>query len=122
MQKSSNIFVVCGIFALFGWIALFGEARATGRLNDYLGKAQSTELVPGANRLGPPQGDPAIAPAYKDDQLLGYVYLNSDFANATGYSGKPIQILIGISSSSNTRNPLCSWAFRSSAFWKRSTS
>ena len=35
-------------------------------------------------------------PAYKDDQLLGFVYLNSDFANATGYSGKPIQLLVGI--------------------------
>ena len=34
--------------------------------------------------------------AYKDDQLLGFVYLNSDFANATGYSGKPIQLLVGI--------------------------
>lgn len=54
-------------------------------------------MIPGANRLGPLQGDPAIAPAYKDDNLLGFVYLNSDFANATGYSGKPIQLLVGIS-------------------------
>ena len=52
--------------------------------------------MPGANRFGPLQGDPAIAPAYKDDHLLGFVYLNSDFANATGYSGKPIQLLVGI--------------------------
>lgn len=96
MRKSVNICVVLGTLAVFGWIALFGEARAAGRLNDYLGKAEPAELVPGANRLGPLQGDPTIAPAYKDDQLLGYVYLNSDFANATGYSGKPIQILVGI--------------------------
>ena len=96
MRKSVNIYVLVGILALFGWMALLGEARAAGRLNDYLGKAEPAELVPGANRFGPMQGDPAIAPAYKDDQLLGYVYLNSDFANATGYSGKPIQILVGI--------------------------
>src|SRR5260370_15714309 len=75
---------------------MLGEARAAGRLNDYLGKAEPAELVTGANRFGSPQGDPAIAPAYKDDQLLGFVHLNSDFANATGYSGKPIQILVGI--------------------------
>ena len=75
---------------------MLGEARAAGRLSDYLGKAEPAELVAGANRFGPPQGDPAIAPAYKDDQLLGFVYLNSDFANATGYSGKPIQLLVGI--------------------------
>ena len=77
-------------------MALLGEASAAGRLSDYLAKAQPAELVAGANRFGPLQGDPAIAPAYKDDQLLGFVYLNSDFANATGYSGKPIQLLIGI--------------------------
>jgi len=75
---------------------MFGEACAAGRLSEYLGKAEPAELVRGANRFGAPQGDPAIAPAYKDDQLLGFVYLNSDFANATGYSGKPIQILVGI--------------------------
>ncbi len=75
---------------------MFGEACAAGRLSEYLGKAEPAELVAGANRFGPPQGDPAIVPALKDDQLLGFVYLNSDFANATGYSGKPIQILVGI--------------------------
>jgi NosR/NirI family transcriptional regulator, nitrous oxide reductase regulator len=77
-------------------MAILGEARAAGRLSDYLAKAEPAELVTGANRFGSLQGDPAIAPAYKDDQLLGFVYLNSDFANATGYSGKPIQILVGI--------------------------
>ena len=35
-------------------------------------------------------------PAYRGDQLQGFVYLNSDFANAVGYSGKPIQLLVGI--------------------------
>jgi NosR/NirI family nitrous oxide reductase transcriptional regulator len=72
-------------------------ARAAGTLNDFLGKATAAELVPGATRFGPPQGDPAIVPALNGDQVLGYVYLNSDFANATGYSGKPIQFLVGIS-------------------------
>ncbi|HEY8334896.1 MAG TPA: 4Fe-4S binding protein [Tardiphaga sp.] len=80
--------VLAGAFAV--------EARAAGRLSDFVSKAEPNELVPGANRLGPLQGDPAIMPAYKDDQLLGFVYLNSDFANAIGYSGKPIQLLVGI--------------------------
>ena len=73
------------------------EAHAASRLSEYLTKAEPGQLIPGSNRLGPLQGDPAIAPAYKDDDLLGFVYLNSDFANATGYSGKPIQLLVGIS-------------------------
>jgi NosR/NirI family nitrous oxide reductase transcriptional regulator len=82
--------------AIFGWIGCGFPAHAAGRLSEYLSKAQPDELVPGASRLGATQGDPAIAPAFKDDQLLGFIYLNSDFANATGYSGKPIQLLVGI--------------------------
>jgi len=96
LSKPVNTYALLGILAVFGWIAMLGEARAAGRLSDYLGKAEPVELVAGANRFGPPQGDPAIVGAYKDDQLLGFVYLNSDFANATGYSGKPIQLLVGI--------------------------
>jgi NosR/NirI family transcriptional regulator, nitrous oxide reductase regulator len=96
LRKSVNIFVLFGTLAFFGWIAAHGEASAAGRLIDYLAKAEPAELVAGANRFGPLQGDPAIAPAYKDDQLFGFVYLNSEFANATGYSGKPIQLLVGI--------------------------
>ena len=96
MRKPVNIHALLGILAVFGWIAIFGEARAAGRLSEYLGKAEPAELVAGANRFGNPQGDPAIVPALKDDQVVGFVYLNSDFANATGYSGKPIHLLVGI--------------------------
>ncbi len=96
LRKPVNIYVLFGVLALFGWIALLGDASAAGRLNDYLGKAEPADLVPGANRFGPLQGDPAIAPTFKDDRLLGFVYLNSEFANSTGYSGKPIQLLVGI--------------------------
>ena len=85
------------VVGIFGWLGAPGDAQAASRLSDYLPKASAADLVPGANRFGPLQGDPAIAPAYKDDELVGFVYLNSDFANATGYSGKPIHFLVGIS-------------------------
>ena len=71
-------------------------ALAAGGLASYLPKVSPVDFFPAADRFGPPQGDPPIVPAYRGDQLQGYVYLNSDFANAVGYSGKPIQILVGI--------------------------
>lgn len=55
-----------------------------------------SEMIPGADRLGEPDGDPPVLPAYKGDELLGYVFLNSDFAGAVGYSGKPIHVLVGM--------------------------
>src|SRR5262245_41081520 len=93
LRKLFNIKLFLALaLVVLGWIGSVCPSNAAGRLNDFLSKAEPGDLVPGANRLGSLQGDPAIAPAYKDDQLLGFVYLNSDFANAIGYSGKPIQL------------------------------
>ncbi|WP_244607312.1 NosR/NirI family protein [Bosea sp. CS1GBMeth4] len=75
---------------------LAGPATAAGRLQEFLPKIQASAFFAQADRFGPVQGDPPLAPAYRGDQLLGFVYLNSDFANATGYSGKPIHMLVGI--------------------------
>jgi NosR/NirI family nitrous oxide reductase transcriptional regulator len=83
-------------FAIAALLLWAGEALAASRLQEFLPKIQPAELVSGADHLGPPQGDPALIPAYGGDRLLGYVYLNSDFTNAVGYSGKPIQMLVGI--------------------------
>jgi NosR/NirI family nitrous oxide reductase transcriptional regulator len=71
-------------------------AHAASELATYLPKVAPADMFAGADRFGPPQGDPPIVPVYRGDQLQGFVYLNSDFANAVGYSGKPIQILVAI--------------------------
>ena len=71
-------------------------ALAAGDLATYLPKVAPTDFFQGADRFGPPQGDPPIVPVYRGEQLQGFIYLNSQFANATGYSGKPIQVLAGI--------------------------
>jgi NosR/NirI family nitrous oxide reductase transcriptional regulator len=73
-----------------------GPAYAAGQVQEFLAKAQPAELLPGADRFGSPQGDPPLVPAYQGDTLRGYVYLNSDFTNSVGYSGKPIHMLVGI--------------------------
>ena len=79
--------------ALVVWAA---PGHAAGRVQEFLPNAQPSEFFPGADRFGPAQGDPPLIPAYQGDTLLGYVYLNADFSNATGYSGKPIHMLVGI--------------------------
>lgn len=71
-------------------------AFAAERLSDFIGGIQAGDLVPGADRIGPPQGEPPLAPAYRGDTIIGHIYLNSDFTNSVGYSGKPIHILVGI--------------------------
>jgi NosR/NirI family nitrous oxide reductase transcriptional regulator len=76
--------------------AAMQTAQAAAQLSQYLPKAAAAEFFPDADRIGQLQGDPPVAPVYRGDQLLGFVYLNSDFTNAVGYSGKPIHLLVGI--------------------------
>ncbi|MGY4284269.1 NosR/NirI family nitrous oxide reductase transcriptional regulator [Bradyrhizobium sp. LM2.7] len=77
-------------------VSLWTQAALAAGLASYLPRVAPTDFFPEADRFGSPQGDPPIVPVYRGDQLQGFVYLNSDFANATGYSGKPIQLLVGI--------------------------
>ncbi|MDR3439371.1 4Fe-4S binding protein [Telmatospirillum sp.] len=69
---------------------------AESRLADFLGKTPLTELAPQADHLGPISGTPPAAAAFAGEKQIGYVYLNSDVVNATGYSGRPIHLLVGI--------------------------
>jgi NosR/NirI family nitrous oxide reductase transcriptional regulator len=94
-RRQAVPFIVAAVMCLIApfWMA---AASAASGLSAYLPKVSPADFFPTADHFGPPQGDPAIVPALKGDQVIGFVYLNSDFANATGYSGKPIQILVGI--------------------------
>ncbi len=78
------------------FMAASGPAYAEAKLATYLAKATPGELVPGAKRFEEPEGTPPIAKAYDGDTLIGYAYLNTDYVNTNGYSGKPIRILIGV--------------------------
>lgn len=91
--QSLRVLILLGIMMLLSWA---GPALAAGQLQDFLPKAQPGGFFPGADRFGPAEGNPPLVPTYQGDRLLGYVYLNTDVTNATGYSGKPISLLVGI--------------------------
>lgn len=94
-KRHAAVFVMAAVLVIAATLWTHA-ARAAGELATYLPKASPADFFPGADRFGPPQGDPPIVAAYHGDQLQGFVYLNSDFANAVGYSGKPIKVLVGM--------------------------
>ncbi len=53
-------------------------------------------IFPGAERIGPIEGTPPAAAAWRDDAIIGYVFLTSDVVRSVGYSGKPIQTAVGL--------------------------
>ena len=71
-------------------------AVAGSELPRFLDSINPQEIFPGADRLGASSGDPAVAPAYRQGEQLGFVFLTSDYLNTTGYSGKPIHQLVAM--------------------------
>jgi NosR/NirI family nitrous oxide reductase transcriptional regulator len=73
-----------------------GPAAAQSRLGEFLRQIEPGALVPGADHYGPAEGSPPVAAAFAGNELKGWVWLNTDFVGANGYSGKPIHVLAGI--------------------------
>jgi len=86
------IFLAWCLLGVPAWSAEGGGSE----LQAYLAQLSASDLVPGADRFGPVEGQPPIAPVYRGRKLIGHAFLNSDHANAVGYSGKPIHIVVGI--------------------------
>lgn len=54
------------------------------------------EVMPGADRFDPAEGDPPVKRAYRGDELIGYVFLTSDLPpQVSGYSG-PVTAVVGM--------------------------
>lgn len=90
--------LLCLLRALILAVAGLGWASVAQALtlDEALAKTPASQLFGGADAYGAPQGSPAIVPVMRGTETLGYAYLASDFTASTGYSGKPIHILVGI--------------------------
>ena len=58
--------------------------------------AELARVFPGADRAGPMQGQPPSAPAFAGERLAGYILSTAATVASVGYSGKPLDILMGI--------------------------
>jgi NosR/NirI family nitrous oxide reductase transcriptional regulator len=65
-------------------------------LTRFLAEVPASELFEGADGFGTPLPDLAAAPVLRGGETVGYAFVNSDFVGTTGYSGKPIHILIAL--------------------------
>ncbi len=65
-------------------------------IEKFLDKVDISVLVPGADSFGKLRSDIPVIPALKNGEPIGHVFLTSDFVTTTGYSGKPIHIVMGV--------------------------
>jgi NosR/NirI family nitrous oxide reductase transcriptional regulator len=85
---------------------LIASHATAAELARFLEGIDPNSVFPGSDRIGSPEGDPPVAPVFKGNDQIGYVFLTSDFVNTTGYSGKPIHQLVAMDRDSTIRKVL----------------
>ncbi|GFD72112.1 hypothetical protein ACI7YQ_15615 [Alteromonas marina] len=59
------------------------------------------KIFPNATRVVEMHTDIKVTPVYQLQQLLGYVFESSDFVDFIGFSGKPVNVVIGLGTQGN---------------------
>jgi len=65
-------------------------------LAGFLDDVPASDLVAGAAGYGPIRADLPVAPVLKDGQPVAWAFITSDFVGTTGYSGKPIHVMVAV--------------------------
>ncbi len=73
-----------------------GASHSEPLVAKFLDKVDVSTLVPGADSFGELRTDIPVVPALKGGKIIGHVFLTSDFVTTTGYSGKPIHVVMGV--------------------------
>jgi len=91
-------FVVVWTLAI--WIILMTSVTAglaqSPYLATYLTDVPAATLVEGADSYGAMRSDLPVAPVLRGGETIGWAFITSDFVGTTGYSGKPIHVMVAV--------------------------
>ena len=96
LNFGKRLIFALSVLQLLWCLAFTGVAHADAELPRFIDSISAETVFPGADRLGAVTTDPVVAPAYRQGEQLGFVFLTSDYQNTTGYSGKPIHQLVAM--------------------------
>lgn len=101
MQPSQHPHLRCGGMLRFCmllsclWLAVAAVSVNAATIDeDY---PQVKEFFPQADRFGEIEAEPPAAAVYQGDEVVGYAFLSNDIISIPAYSGKPVNMLMGIS-------------------------
>lgn len=93
---AGTLLLLALLMALFGVSpgqAAIGKEPVIGR---FLAKLPADQFVAGADGYGSILDSVPVAPIMRNGETVGYAYVTSDFVGTTGYSGKPIHVMVAI--------------------------
>ena len=77
-------------------LSLAGGADAQDPAPRGLPEPEMRQAFPGGDAFGPLEGAPPAAAVYRDGQLAGYVFSSRQTVQSTGYSAKPLDVVVGL--------------------------
>ena len=78
---------------------LLGASRAdaeAGHLLDRLTPDVMAVVWPGAEKLGPEEGNPPAIAVYRDDEIAGYIFSTLDVVDALAFSSVPFDVIAAV--------------------------
>ncbi|GHB16704.1 FMN-binding protein [Pseudovibrio japonicus] len=91
-----TVFLLIFTFFLSASSYAIAASESPNRVLDFAEKVEVTKFFPKADRYGELREDIPVLPALAGEEVLGWVFLTTDLVSTTGYSGKPIDTLVGI--------------------------
>jgi len=82
-------------FALLAFAGL-AEAQTAPVIQKFIANIPASEFITGATGYGPILDTIPVVPVLNGAEVLGHAYITSDFVSTTGYSGKPIHVMVAI--------------------------
>ena len=83
--------IYVALFALSG-----AQAQTPPVLLKFIAEIPANEFIEGATAYGSVLDDIPVVPVLSGSKVLGHAYITSDFVSTTGYSGKPIHVMVAI--------------------------
>jgi|SaaInlStandDraft_2_1057019.scaffolds.fasta_scaffold08160_2 transcriptional regulator of nitric oxide reductase/ferredoxin len=83
------------ILALISPLILFA-GPSWAKQGERIGPETLAQVFPGADRAGSLAGKPLAASVFKGGARIGYIFSTQDVVGSVGFSGKPIDIMVGI--------------------------
>ncbi len=92
---------VQALIPLLAFLAIFAQpafaaAGDASQLMSYLAKIAPAELNAAADRYGAPKAEFPAVPLMRGEEVVGWAFLTADYVSTTGYSGKPIHIVVAL--------------------------
>lgn len=86
------VFAIC--LSLFSIPAAIAQNEF--QIDTFISKFQPNELIKGASKYGTQIEGSPVVPLQQGEQVVGYAFITTDLVSTTGYSGKPIHILVSM--------------------------